>query len=540
MKVGTRILFLFGLAIALTTTAGVVLNYSPVPFWDQWFGTVNWYMQAENNWWPSFWSLHNEHRLLFSRLIFWPDMRWFGGVNILSLASNVVVCGVLALSVYRASVYRSGASKAMMYAIGGLSMAFCFSWMQSDNFTWGFQNQWFAVNLFALLAFHSLAVSADKQHDARWFVAALLACTTASFSMANGSIAWLLVIALTFYWRFPWRYRIATIAVCGLVVFFYFHHASGATGSIPHGTFSYVIRHQLFDWIHYSVLYLGSPMVFAFVRSDLADLAGITVLLTSMAGVVWALVNRNLKAMPLLGLALFLCATAFATGTGRLVLGLGNVFQARYATNALLVWMALLIFWTLNLKGRLRWPVFACALIGLVSIAICQRAVLTPNHDILFERLVAGQAVRVGVYDHTYMTELWGHDEYLEQIIKAAKKEQISILAPNSIGFDNPPSTLHVTDRCAGFVDGMVPTETVGFSRAEGWVFDPANEPKTIVITDADGNTIGNGVVGKTRRDAAAALKTKNLQIGWVAFYQTKSSIHVFAKTGDKRYCLIE
>jgi hypothetical protein len=86
----------------------------------------------------------------------------------------------------------------------------------------------------------------------------------------------------------------------------------------------------------------------------------------------------------------------------------------------------------------------------------------------------------------------------------------------------------------------MVPTETAGFSRTEGWVFDQANEPKTVVVTDADGNTIGNGVVGKTRQDAAAALKTKNAQIGWVAFYHTTSSIHVFAKTGDNRYCLIE
>lgn len=538
MKPVSLALFLFGVVVSITSIVGVVLNYSPVPYWDQWFGTVNWYMEAEKHWWPSFWSLHNEHRLLFSRLIFWPDMRWFGGVNILSLTSNVVVCALLALAVYRAAIFRAAASAPAKLAIGGIALAFCFSWMQSDNFTWGFQNQWFAVNLFALLAFHALSVSASKKHDARWFAAALLACVASCFSMANGSISWLLVFSIMLYLRFPLRYWAFAALTCATVLVAYFHHASVATGSIPNGTASYVLRHQLIDWLHWSVLYLGSPMVFAFTRSYLADLAGVAVILASLAGAVWAIVNRDLKALPLLALALFLVATAFATGTGRLVLGLGNVFQQRYATNGLMVWMALLLFWSINLSGRLRWPVYTCTAVALVAIGVCQRTVLSGSQDVMFERLVAGQALREGAYDHAYLTLLWGHDEYFAQIIQAAKKEQISILATNSIGYDNPPARIDATDRCAGFVDGTIPAETAGLTRTEGWVFVPDGEPKTVVITDASGNTIGNGVVGKNRPDAAAALKSKNTRLGWVAFYKTTSPVHVFAKTGNG-YCKI-
>jgi hypothetical protein len=199
MKARALLVFAFGMLVAVTTISGVVIDYSPVPFWDQWYGTVDWYMRAERDWWPSFWSLHNEHRLLFSRLIFWPDMHWFGGVNILSLTSNVVVCGVLAFSVYRAAIFRANLSPATKFVIGGAALAFCFSWMQSDNFTWGFQNQWFAVNLFALLAFHGLTVSASKDYDVRWFAAALLACVASSFSMANGMISWFAAVLVMAY-----------------------------------------------------------------------------------------------------------------------------------------------------------------------------------------------------------------------------------------------------------------------------------------------------------------------------------------------------
>jgi hypothetical protein len=526
-----------GCVIAITTISGVVLNYSPVPFWDQWYGTVDWYMRAERDWWPSFWSLHNEHRLLFSRLIFWPDMHWFGGVNILSLASNVVVCGVLALSVYRAAIFRAALSPEIKLAIGGIALAFCFSWMQSDNFTWGFQNQWFAVNLFALLAFHSLSVSASKDHDARWFVAALLACVASCFSMANGMISWGVALVMMVYLRFPLRYFATTALTAAIVGIAYFHHASEATGSIPNGTLRYVLQHQLLDWVRWSILYLGSPMHFAFKRLGLAYVAGGVVVLASIGGVARALVKRDLKAVPLLAFALFLVGTAFATGTGRLVLGLANVFQERYATNGLMVWMALLLFWGINLNGRQRGVVYVFTAVALVAIGVCQRPALTANHDVLFERLVAGQALREGVYDHTYLTELWGHDEYFTQIVKNAKKEQISILASDPIGYDNPPSKITSNSRCAGFVDGTIPAETAGFSRAEGWVLADA-EPKTVVITDVAGNTIGNGVVGKSRPDAAQAMKSNNQRLGWAAFYKTTSPIRVYAKTG-RGYCMI-
>lgn len=539
MKVSGWLLFLFGCITALTTITGVTLNYSPVPFWDQWFGTVDWYMRAERDWWPAFWSLHNEHRLLFSRLIFWPDMYWFGGVNVLSLTANVVVCALLALSVYRAAVFRAAVPMVAKLAIAGISMAFCFSWMQSDNFTWGFQSQWFAVNLFALLAFHALAVSASKDHSSRWFALSLSAATVSTFSMANGAFAWPLLILLALYLRFPWRFVLIALVVAVGEGLAYFLHAKGATGSIPHGTFKYVIQHQPGDLAHYAVLYLGSPMWYVFHGFGLAAAAGILVVIGTAAGFVVAIKRRDFKAVSLLAFAGFLCITALATGVGRLVLGLANVFQPRYATNALLAWMAILLFWSLNHSSRVvRRPLYLGFAVSLIAIAICQRAALGPDQDVIYNRLVAGQAIREHVYDHQYLGILWDHDDYLKTIIDAARKQQVSILAANAAGYDNPPARIETSERCAGSIDRSIATDTPGYMRAEGWVFVRDDEPKTVAITDVDGNTVGGGVVGNNRPDAAAAMKTNNTRIGWVAFYKATSPVHAIARTGDG-YCKI-
>lgn len=533
-------IFIFGLLVALTSITGVVLNYSPVPWWDQWYGTVDWFIKSENNWWSSFWSLHNEHRLLFSRLIFWPDMKWFGGVNILSLIGNVLVCATLAYVFYRASLSEEQNSKPKKLITAGLSLAFCFSWMQVDNFTWGFQNQWFAVNLFSLIALYALGKSASKNHDSKWLLCAVIGGTLASFSMANGSIVWPLLILLSAYWRFPIK-KIAAIAVVFIVVATcYFWKAESATGSIPHGTFGYVITHQPIDLIIYASRYLGSPIFFAFGSTALASFTGDLILLLCTISTLAAIKNRQLQNMALLALALFLCATAFATGIGRLVLGLDNVFQPRYATNALLAWAAILLFIASN--TRIKIPVYAAGTIGVVTIAVSQMSALSPKLDMMYDRLVAGQALREKVYDHEYMGVLWDHDDYLKTIAENARIQGLTIMAPGAMGYGNPSTHISANSICAGAVDGTVATKTDGKNRTEGWVYDQSSQstPKTVVVTDENGNTIGNGVVGKLRQDAATVVGSSHARLGWIAFYDTAERFNVYALKEDGAYCKIK
>jgi hypothetical protein len=223
-----------------------------------------------------------------------------------------------------------------------------------------------------------------------------------------------------------------------------------------------------------------------------------------------------MKVMPLLATAIFMCITALATGIGRLTLGLESVFEPRYATNGLLAWASILLFWAVNLKRETMRPlVYGGIGVGLLSVLVVQPA--------------------------AYMQALWfagPNGDAIKPIVLQAQKESISILRPNATGYDTPPDHIDSTKTCPGAYDSTKPTETPGWQRAEGWTYADHGRARTVAITDASGKTVGSGVVGGYRPDAAAAVGTRNKRLGWVAFYRDTPNIHVFAKTGTG-YCMI-
>jgi len=527
----------FGCIVMATTVAGVVLNYSPVPFWDQWYGTVDWYMRAQVDFWREFWSLHNEHRLLFSRLIFWPDMRWFGGINLLSLAANVVMCAALAFSVYRAAIFENKVpSKAL---IAGFSLALSFSWMQNENFICGFQNQWFAVNVFALLSFQALAVSASRNYSPLWFIAALAAATAATFSMANGCLSWGLLILLAFYWRFDWK-LIAVIGAAGLTeIAFYFADRSAA-GTFPNGTMSYALQHDPVGFGLYAFRYLGSPVWYASNNLTFTTLTGAVICATSFFWTVVAIRNRSLRSMPLLAFALFLCGTAFITAGGRLVLGLGNVFQGRYATNGLSVILALVLFCAMNAQ-RFRILVYVSATIALLAVALCQSAALHPDSK-LFARTLAGHAIREGILDHKYLSPLWDNDEYFRELIARARAEGLTIFGSPVPGFEPPPQNIGAHDFCdAGAVERVETSTTAPKMIARGWAIDvkQGRAPQRIVVTDDTDRTIGSGLAGESRPDVAKAIGASDQNLGWAAFFDKTDAFRIYIETKANGFCRI-
>lgn len=93
---GGYLIFLLGIITLTTTVYAVWTHFSPVPYADQWDGTIGFYLRALQNPWQAFFELHNEHRLIFSRLFFYADIRYFGGRNVLLLVANVVLAGLLA------------------------------------------------------------------------------------------------------------------------------------------------------------------------------------------------------------------------------------------------------------------------------------------------------------------------------------------------------------------------------------------------------------------------------------------------------------
>ena len=93
---GNYFAFALGVLTFATTALAVWQHFSPLPIGDSWDGTIGFYMRAMQHTWQAFFEQHNEHRLAFSRLIFFADVRYFGGRNVLSLVANLILAGFLA------------------------------------------------------------------------------------------------------------------------------------------------------------------------------------------------------------------------------------------------------------------------------------------------------------------------------------------------------------------------------------------------------------------------------------------------------------
>src|SRR5687767_513075 len=59
------------LALALV---GGTRHYSPVPFWDMWDSYLGFFGSTRDGGFGVWWAQHNEHRIVFSKVLFWLDL----------------------------------------------------------------------------------------------------------------------------------------------------------------------------------------------------------------------------------------------------------------------------------------------------------------------------------------------------------------------------------------------------------------------------------------------------------------------------------
>lgn len=262
-SIGNYVVFALGVITLATTTFAVWQHFSPLPIGDSWDGVIGFYMRAMQDPWRAFFEQHNEHRLTVSRLVFFADVRYFGGRNVLSLIANLVLAGVLATMFFRIMVlYRATLSREARIGLAGAVLVFAFSWIQKENFTWGFQSQWFAVYLFALLAFHSIDLTGEA--DARgerakslgWFATALTSAWLAAYSMSSGVLVFPILIVQAIYLRLKPRELLVIACVTAAVWFAYFidWHKPASSGNLATG-----LRDHPIAALRYVILYLGAP-----------------------------------------------------------------------------------------------------------------------------------------------------------------------------------------------------------------------------------------------------------------------------------------
>ncbi len=536
----------FGLYVAISTCAGVVLNYSPVPFYDQWDGYIAEYIAFQRLPWTALWVPHNEHRQVLARLIFFPDVGWFGGLDRLSLAVNLLLCLLFIALILRILLLNSEKSGvAMRLFLSGGVVACGVSWAQFDNFTRGFQIPFFAVCLFGLGSFHALAVCRQRGGSAAWLALSITSGVAAALSMANGLLILPLCALFACLLGLPRRHAIiAAIAACVTWAAYFYHMPGPMAQESPLS----VVAHDPIGTVGFVLLYLGSPAAYVFggggpwqrgveIGLGLLVSAG---LLTGLALVI----NREARtrAPQLWMMAVSAGLSAVITAGGRLPFGLREALNSRYTTQALAAWSALLVFFILNLSGKAQRPLLLLFGVVLVGLGAAQNQALRPDRAELFVQRVGGLALRSAVYDDRYIGPLYPTRARLIDVANGARAQGLSIFGRDVPGFDDPPTRPVADGTCPGRIDTAQPTATPGKIVLEGWAWDGGHKaaPRAIAVVGPDGHTIGSGIFGRTRHDVQRALGINEKRTGWIAFADAvPGQIRVLAKTASGRYCAI-
>lgn len=321
------------------------------------------------------WAQHNEHRIIFPRLIMLGLARLSHWNIAWELATNLALAAALFLVLVhqlKATERRLGLTGAnWLIPVFALLL---FSMSQWRNWFLGWQLQEL-LNVLAVVA--GFVLLADTQ--CRWgrFIGALGLGVVATYSFANGLAYWpialLSVIVVVPEQRRMWVPRILLwLVVGGIAVLSYVHdyHAPDY-----HSPLSLVFERPV-AYAVYVLAYLGSPIdSSSSVRAVLAAVLGLAVffgygsMLIRGRGVPF----RHLA--PYASLGLYAIASALMTGVGRLDFGTQQALSSRYVTIANLLWAAVFVWAYVGIaQERTRAPEArqrsAAALLALLVLAV--------------------------------------------------------------------------------------------------------------------------------------------------------------------------
>jgi hypothetical protein len=319
------------------------------PWADQWSDTRAIFerMQAGTLAVSDFTGFHNEHRILFPRLLTFALAHlthW--NVRAELLANWLLLC-LCSLNLWRvAQITGWRDSTARHWLLLGANVLL-FSSLQFENLLWGFQLGFF-VPLATTTACLWVAPSFRRPFD---FLATMLLCFMSNFSIASGFACWLFTAPLLLLWNGKAQARheklwwslwssVAVISTCS-----YFRgYARPRLHPSPLEAF-----HHPLKALEFALDYLGNPFCSGtvFERTSVATVAGATLLLAWMACLIYLWCWRRDRALlaqslPWLSLTAITLVNALLSTVGRFGFGMKAAIQSRYISFAVMLPIGLL------------------------------------------------------------------------------------------------------------------------------------------------------------------------------------------------------
>jgi hypothetical protein len=508
----------------LLAVIGGIRTYSPVPFWDMWDGYINFLLHIQENDLSIWWSQHNEHRIFLSRILFWADNYFFKGLGSFLIFFNFLLGGLISycfFNILKTSLPNKE-HQLLRYYLFFFILALTFSWTQVQNYSWGFQSQFFLAYLLPLTSFYCLYLSSKREKNTRsLFLFSCLAGTASAGTMANGVIALPLMMVLAIFLKLEWRKIVFLGVLSGIILYAYFYNYMPIS---YHASLKDSLLHHPFGLIKFIFLFFGGPFFYMSGRIMIVGiLAGLFFIGSFLYFIYRYAKKRDSSAlqMPLFAFIFYIGITAFCIAGARLNISLPT--ESRYMTPVFMAWSAWLVLYVLNTQKLNKQKIFSIFIVALIFLLPWQVFALKSNSN-LFEREVAVLALKMQIKDQKQISFVH-HNMHVIDIAKKAAENHLSIFntprfksVGEFIGQVETPCSTRL--KCLGNLDKISFIEDCAYINVKGWIYDPItqNVPLAICILDQDKKIIGYALTGERRKDIKKAISPKALYAGFSGY----------------------
>lgn len=382
-----------------------------VPYWDQW-ELVPLLEKMYNNTLTlaDLWSQHNEHRILFPRILMLLLARLSGWNIFLELCTNMVLAAFTLL--FLLSILCSTLEKTPSWLKFFISLMI-FSMVQHENWVWGWQIQMFLSVLGSVIAIWAANKWQGKMNG---LIIVISAAVLSSYSFNTGLLTWPAVLVVLLLQK-KWKRKhiiILTLACIATVLLYYYKYKSVAY----HPPILFFLDHPVI-YIRYVLTYLGASLGWTYFYSLIITLIIFVLILLAIFN-IWRFDRQKLCDLaPWLALVLYACMAACATGLGRAGFGWKQAFESRYTTisallpisTAVLLCYAIKLSLKTNKKNFLKNPFFIAAITSILLISY----VNSYHRGILLMRQRFIRVVRASAFCLTH-PEIKADDDSLKRL----------------------------------------------------------------------------------------------------------------------------
>jgi hypothetical protein len=537
--------------VLATTCAKAMALTHPLPFWDQWdfVETLGHYFAGHYGI-ADLWQQHNEHRILFPRLLFFADALLFGSTNTFLVLASLALQFVHVVLLSRLLGDRTGLPRAACFAVPAICL---FHGSQIVNLYWGFQVQfvlvWLASTV-ALWSMRNLVAAGGGRARVLWLCAAVASGLVATGSMGNGVLIWPLMCSMALQMRAGRRVLLTLLVAGGLSV------AAYSVGYVrPEGRMGLLaaLSHPA-DLVAHVCHFLASPF---WICTDWvkATAGAITLLIAGFLAVAGVLRWRRQGGSEsvLWHILLMALASSILAAIGRLHLPLPDVATSRYATPVLVGWVVVFGLsvprasaWSRALASRVLLAACALAFLTVLQPEVCGDVDAFPE-----QQNDATSCLLANIKDDAALRLTHGVDpSIVMRRSEILRRNRLSVFRHGTqflIGAHVEEHFQVSTTPPGPFdLDQRKPlTEDPGAVRLSGWAYDrrTGRGYATILVADEQWRIVGFGNGLARRPDVARTLRAVcDSRVGWHAWArpcEPNAVLNVLAVLDNGRVALL-